>query len=133
MDARDLRIKDIIAVKTDNGRMAGYQIENLSANYADIQSAVDSNEQFADMCISDFVGIPITDFWLDAMGAVYDTVKVEYAIPIKCAGQFFLRPSIGEDAFIVVWIYKKRQQYKKITYIHELQHFLWDTVRADIF
>lgn len=132
MDARDLRIKDIIAVKTDS-RMTGYQIDNLSAKYADIQAVVDSNELFTDLRIADLVGIPITDFWLDVMGAVYDAVKVEYAIPVKCAGHIFLRPSLGEDTFIVVWMYKKRQQYKKITYIHELQHFVWDTVRADIF
>ena len=131
MDVKDLRIGDIINVKAlqyeDNYL---YRVTNI--NYYGIME-VDTGENNQIECdILDLNGIKATSVLLSKLGAWYDEKKVEYIFTFKGGLRVAVRPQVGTESYIATRIGEYRPKYCRFTYIHELQHWLWDMYKIAI-
>lgn len=131
MDVKDLRIGDIINVKAlqyeDNYL---YRVANI--NYYGIMEVDTGGNNPIECDILDLNGIKVTSVLLSKLGAWYDDKKVEYIFTFKGGLRIAVRPQVGTENYIATRIGEYRPKYCKFTYIHELQHWLWDVYRIAI-
>lgn len=131
MDVRDLRIGDIINVKAlqyDDNYL--YRVANI--NYYGLID-VDTGENSPIECdILDLNGIKATSVLLFKLGAWYDDKKIEHIFTFKGGLRIAIRPQIGNENYIATRIGEYKPKYCKFTYIHELQHWLWDVYKVTI-
>lgn len=131
MDVKDLRIGDIINVKAlqckDNYR---YRVANI--NYYGIID-VDTGENSPIECdILDLNGVRVTSVLLSKLGAWYDDKKIEHIFTFKGGLRIAIRPQVGTENYIAARIGEYKPKYCRFTYLHELQHWLWDVYRIAI-
>lgn len=131
MDVKDLRIGDIINVKAlqyDDNYL--YRVANI--NYYGLID-VDTGENSPIECdILDLNGIKATSVLLSKLGAWYDDKKIEHIFTFKGGLRIAIRPQIGNENYIATRIGEYKPKYCKFTYIHELQHWLWDVYKVAI-
>lgn len=131
MDVKDLRIGDIINVKAlqyDDNYL--YRVANI--NYYGLID-VDTGENSPIECdILDLNGIKATSVLLSKLGAWYDDKKIEHIFTFKGGLRIAIRPQIGNENYIATRIGEYKPKYCKFTYIHELQHWLWDVYKVTI-
>ena len=132
MDIRDLRIGDYLKVPRNNDEFIYQVIALYEGCYIDLKYIENSNiyiPSIEDECVS---GIPITDTWLKSINAEYDAKTVKYTLPLATGDKVSIRPQNGDDNYMLSVIGRYKSPYKKVTYIHELQHWLWDLFQATI-
>lgn len=131
MDVKDLRIGDIINVKAlqyDDNYL--YRVADI--NYYGIIE-VDTGENSPIECdILDLNGVKATSVLLSKLGAWYDDKKIEHIFTFKGGLRIAIRPQIGNENYIATRIGEYKPKYCKFTYIHELQHWLWDVYKVTI-
>lgn len=131
MNVRDLRIGDIVEIKT----------LKYEDNYSNRIQAIDSSDALSvkindfksiECDILDLNGVKATSVLLSKLGAWYDEKKVEYIFTFKGGLRIAIRPQIGTENYIATRIGEYKPKYCKFTYIHELQHWLWDVYKVAI-
>lgn len=131
MDVRDLRIGDIVEIKT----------LKYEDNYSNRIQAIDSSDTLSvkindfrsiECDILDLNGVKATSVLLSKLGAWYDDKKIEHIFTFKGGLRIAIRPQIGTENYIATRIGEYKPKYCKFTYIHELQHWLWDVYKVAI-
>ena len=132
MDVKDLRIGDIIDIKAlpyeDNYL---YRVANI--NYYGLMEVDTGWNNPIECDILDLNGIKVTSVLLSKLGAWYDDKKVEHIFTFKGGLRIAIRPQVGTDNYIAARIGEYRPKYCRFTYIHELQHWLWDSYKVAIY
>lgn len=130
MDVKDLRIGDIVGVKSlDNGKMFCFVKSIDSDGYVHLES---EDEETMDCYASTIQGQKVQHHHLSNMGAWYDDKKVEHIFTFKGGLRIAIRPQVGSENYIATRIGEYKPKYCKFTYIHELQHWLWDVYKVAI-
>lgn len=131
MEVRDLRIGDIVNVKAlqyDDD----YLYHVAAINYYGIID-IDTGENSPIECdILDLNGVKATKALLSKLGAWYDDKKIEHIFTFKGGLRIAIRPQVGSENYIATRIGEYKPKYCKFTYIHELQHWLWDVYKVTI-
>lgn len=131
MDVRDLRIGDIVNVKALKYN-DDYLYHVSSISYYGI-IGVDTGENSLIECdILDLNGVKVTNVLLDKLGGVYDDKKVEHIFVFSGGLRIAIRPQIGTDNYSASVIGLYRSPYCKFTYLHTLQHWLWDLFKISL-
>lgn len=131
MDVRDLRIDDIIdvkALKYEDGYI--YRIRSID-HYSNIEVKINDFKSI-ECDILDLNGVKVTSVLLSKLGAWYDDKKIEHIFTFKGGLRIAIRPQIGNENYIATRIGEYRPKYCKFTYIHELQHWLWDMYKVTV-
>lgn len=131
MDVRDLRIDDIIdvkALKYEDGYI--YRIRSID-NYSNVEVKINDFKSI-ECDILDLNGVKATSVLLSKLGAWYDDKKIEHIFTFKGGLRIAIRPQIGNENYIATRIGEYRPKYCKFTYIHELQHWLWDMYKVTV-
>lgn len=120
MDARDVRIGDKV-------RFAGeiFTIKAIDEKYVEFVGGENANT-------THISGVPLTDTILDKIGATYRVMTTDYIIQLQNGKQIILRPQMGDDNFIVTVKDAYTLPKRKITYLHDLQHYLWDVCKCTL-
>lgn len=129
MDVRDLRIDDIIdvkALKYEDGYI--YRIRSID-NYSNVEVKINDFKSI-ECDILNLNGVKATNVLLSKLGAWYDDKKIEHIFTFKGGLRIAIRPQIGNENYIATRIGEYRPKYCKFTYIHELQHWLWDMYKV---
>ena len=123
MDARDLRIGDIVGIKTlGNGKTFCF-VEEIGRDDVHI---ISEDEDHLDCHISNILGQKAEHHHFSNLGAWYDDKKVEHIFTFKGGLRIAIRPQVGTENYIATRIGEYRPKYCRFTYLHELQHWLWD-------
>ena len=131
MEVRDLRIGDIVGVKSFencNNRCIVRTIDN--DGYVNVY--YEKENDTCDVYVSTILGKKADNEELIHHGAWYDDKKVEYIFTFRGGLRIAVRPQVGTENYIATRIGEYRPKYCKFTYIHELQHWLWDVYRTVI-
>lgn len=130
MDVRDLRIGDIVGVKTiGNGKTFCFVLEIKCDGDIYI---VSEDEDPLDCHVSTILGQKAEPHHFINMGAWYDEKKVEFIFTFKGGLRIAIRPQTGSENYIATRIGEYRPKYCKFTYIHTLQHWLWDVYKIHL-
>lgn len=131
MNVRDLRIGDIVEIKTlkyeDN-----YSNRIQAIDSSDVLSVKINDFKSIECDILDLNGVKATSVLLSKLGAWYDDKKIEHIFTFKGGLRIAIRPQIGTENYIATRIGEYKPKYCKFTYIHELQHWLWDVYKVAI-
>lgn len=130
MDVKDLRIGDIVGVKTINNGKTFCFVQNIMCD-GDVY-IVSEDEEPLECHASSILGQKAEAHHFVNMGAWYDEKKVEYIFTFKVGLRIAIRPQIGTENYIATRIGEYKPKYCKFTYIHELQHWLWDVYKVAI-
>lgn len=130
MDVKDLRIGDIVGVKTINNGKTFCFVQNLMCD-GDVY-IVSEDEEPLECHASAILGQKAEAHHFVNMGAWYDDKKVEYIFTFKGGLRIAIRPQVGSENYIATRIGEYKPKYCKFTYIHELQHWLWDVYKVVI-
>lgn len=131
MDVKDLRIGDIVDVKALKYN-DDYLYRVASINYYGVID-VDTGANSPIECdILDLNGVKGTNVLLERLGGLYDNKKVEYIFSFKGGLRISVRPQLGSENFIASVVGQYRSSYCKFTYIHTLQHWLWDMFKVEL-
>lgn len=131
MDVKDLRIGDIVEVKTMKYEDSYlYRINSLD-KYNTIGIKINDFKSI-ECDILDLNGVKVTSVLLSKLGAWYDEKKVEYIFTFKGGLRIAIRPQIGSENFIAAPIGEYRPKYCKFTYIHTFQHWMWDMYKIEL-
>lgn len=131
MDVRDLRIDDIIdvkALKYEDSHI--YRIRSID-HYSNIEVKI-SDFKSIECDILDLNGVKTTSVLLSKLGAWYDDKKIEHIFTFKGGLRIAIRTQIGNENYIATRIGEYKPKYCKFTYIHELQHWLWDMYKVTV-
>ena len=131
MDVKDLRIGDIVDVKALKYN-DDYMYHVASINYYGIIEVDTGGNSPIECDILDLNGVKATNVLLERLGGLYDDKKVEHIFMFKGGLRIAVRPQIGTENYIAARIGEYRPRYCKFTYIHELQHWLWDVYKVTI-
>ena len=127
MEVRDLRIGDIVGVKSlDNGKMFCFVKAIDSDGYVHLET---EDEDTMDCHISTILERKAEPHHFSNFGAWYDEKKVEYIFTFKGGLRIAIRPQVGTENYIAARIGEYKPKYCRFTYLHELQHWLWDMYR----
>lgn len=130
MDVKDLRIDDIVGVKTiGNGKSFCFVKE--IGNDGDIHIESEDGD-IIDCHVSTILGQKAEPHHFSNMGAWYDDKKIEHIFTFKGGLRIAIRPQVGSENYIATRIGEYKPKYCKFTYIHELQHWLWDVYKVTI-
>lgn len=129
MDVRDLRIGDIVEIKTLKYEDS-YSNRIQSIDSSDVLSVKINDFKSIECDILDLNGVKATSVLLSKLGAWYDDKKIEHIFTFKGGLRIAIRPQIGNENYIATRIGEYRPKYCKFTYIHELQHWLWDMYKV---
>lgn len=130
MEVRDLRIGDIVGVKSlDNGKMFCFvkSIDNDGYVHLELE-----DEDTMDCHVSTILGQKAEPHHFFNFGAWYDDKKVEHIFTFKGGLRIAIRPQVGTENYIAARIGEYKPKYCRFTYLHELQHWLWDVYRIVI-
>lgn len=130
MEVRDLRIGDIVGVKSlDNGKMFCFvkSIDNDGYVHLELE-----DEDTMDCHVSTILGQKAEPRHFSNLGAWYDDKKVEHIFTFRGGLRIAIRPQVGTENYIATRIGEYRPKYCRFTYLHELQHWLWDVYRIVI-
>ena len=124
MDVRDLRIGDIVGIKTLNNGKTFCFIQEIKCD-GDVY-IVSKDEDPFDCHVSTLLGVKAEPHHFIKFGAWYDDKKVEYIFTFKGGLRIAIRPQVGTENYIATRIGEYRPKYCRFTYLHELQHWLRD-------
>ena len=131
MDVRDIRIGDIVGVKSfENGKNRCFVRTIDNDGYVNVY--YEKENDTCDVYISTILGKKADNDELTHHGAWYDDKKVEYIFTFKGGLRIAVRPQVGTENFIAARIGEYKPKYCRFTYIHELQHWLWDMYKIVI-
>lgn len=131
MDVKDLRIGDIVdvkALKYNDDYL--YRVASISC-YGIIEVDTGENSPI-EFDVLDLNGVKATSVLLSKLGAWYDDAKVEHIFTFKGGLRIAIRPQVGTENYIAARIGEYKPKFCRFTYIHELQHWLWDTYKVEI-
>lgn len=131
MNVRDLRIGDIVEIKTLKYEDS-YSNRVQSIDSSDVLSVKINDFKSIECDILDLNGVRATSVLLSKLGAWYDDKKIEHIFTFKGGLRIAIRPQIGNENYIATRIGEYRPKYCKFTYIHELQHWLWDMYKVTV-
>lgn len=130
MDVKDLRVGDIVGVKTlDNGKMFCFVKSIHMDGYVFLEP---ENEEAIECHESTVLGQKAEAHHFGNMGAWYDDKKIEHIFTFKGGLRIAIRPQVGTENYIATRIGEYRPKYCRFTYLHEFQHWLWDVYRTTI-
>lgn len=129
MDVKDFRINDIVSVKTLKYE-DDYVYRVTSIDSHDTIGVKINDFKVIECDILDLNGVKATDILLSKLGAWYDDKKIEHIFTFKDGLRVAIRPQVGQENYIATRIGEYRPKYCKFTYIHELQHWLWDMYKV---
>lgn len=117
MDARDVRIGDKV-------RFAGeiFTIKAIDEKYVEFVGGENANT-------THISGVPLTDTILDKIGATYRVMTTDYIIQLQNGKQIILRPQMGDDNYTAI-VKDAYSPKRKVTYLHDLQHYVWDVCKC---
>lgn len=130
MDVRDIRIGDIVGIKTLNNGKTFCFIQEIKCD-GDVYIVSEDEDPF-DCHVSTLLGVKAEHHHFSNMGAWYDEKKVESIFTFKGGLRIAVRPQVGTENYIATRIGEYRPKYCRFTYIHELQHWLWDMYKIAI-
>lgn len=131
MNVRDFRIGDIVEIKTLKYEDS-YSSRIQSIDSSDVLSVKINDFKSIECDILDLNGVKATSALLGKLGAWYDDKKIEHIFTFKGGLRVAIRPQVGQENYIATRIGEYRPKYCKFTYIHELQHWLWDIYKVTI-
>ena len=127
MDVKDLRIGDIVGVKSlDNGKMFCFVKAIDSDGYVHLET---EDEDTMDCHISTILERKAEPHHFSNFGAWYDDKKVEHIFTFRGGLRIAVRPQVGTENYIAARTGEYKPKYCRFTYLHELQHWLWDMYR----
>ena len=130
MDVRDIRIGDIVGIKTLNNGKTFCFIQEIKCD-GDVYIVSEDEDPF-DCHVTTLLGIKAESHHFGNMGAWYDDKKVEHIFTFRGGLRIAIRPQVGAENFIASRIGEYKPKYCRFTYIHELQHWLWDMYKIVI-
>lgn len=125
MDIRDLRIGDIVCTKSFP--TTTMRIKALDENDEVITKMDKYNE--CTYSIHDICGFKVNKDFLKSIGCEFNMVKVEYILSIGGGYRIAIRPQMGSENYIATQLNVYRPFFCKFTYLHQLQHWLWDNFK----
>lgn len=128
MNVRDLRIGDIVEIKTLKYEDS-YSNRVQSIDSSDVLSVKINDFKSIECDILDLNGVKATSVLLSKLGAWYDDKKIEHIFTFKGGLRIAIRPQVGTENYIAARIGEYKPKYCRFTYLHELQHWLWDMYR----
>lgn len=131
MNIKDLRIGDIVNIKTLQFN-DDYLYHVAAINYYGVIDVDTGGNSPIECDILDLNGVKATSVLIEKLGGLYDPKKVEYMFTFKGGLRIAIRPQVGSENYIATRIGEYRPRYCKFTYIHELQHWLWDCFKVEI-
>lgn len=129
MDIRDLRIGDLVQTKSSLKDNTCKVLELESPNT--VRLKIDSYN-LCEFDILDICGVKATNETLTAIGGIYDSKKVEYILTLSGGLRVVIRPKVGTENYTATILGQYRSPYCHFTYIHTLQHWLWDMYRIEL-
>lgn len=130
MDVKDLRISDMVMVKAFQYSEKPFIVQSIDDdNYVTLYN---SNEGRCQVDVSSIQGYKATKQVLSQLGAWYDDAKNEHIFTFKGGLRIAIRPQVGGDNYIATRIGEYRPKFCNFTYIHQLQHWLWDMYKTEI-
>lgn len=131
MDIKDLRIGDRVTTKTlTNTSEMPPMVVGLD-HCGEVSINVDNYNIYV-FSDSDIKGVKVNDDVLIAFGAWYDNKKLEYIFTFKGGLRIAVRKNAGYDYYTATPIGQYRPKYCNFTYLHTLQHWLWDMYKIAI-
>lgn len=132
MDIRDLRIGDL--VKTKSLIQIGNKppkVEQLD-KYNEVILNIDGYTSM-DFTIHDIEGVEATNDILSMLGGWYDEDKKEHIFTFKGGLRISIRKQAGVNRYTAARIGEYRPKFCNFTYIHTLQHWLWDIYKVELY
>lgn len=126
MNVRDLRIGDYLKVPQNNDDLIYQVVALYEGSYVDLRCIEDGDIYMPSIETEYVEGIPITDAWLKSINAEFNKDKVDYILTLSAGEKILIRPQIGENNYMLSVVGRYKSPYKKVTYIHEFQHWIWD-------
>ena len=77
-------------------------------------------------------GVKVDRELLSRLGAWYDDKKIEHIFTFKGGLRIAVRPQVSSENYIATRIGDYRPKYCNFTYIHTLQHWLWDMYKVEL-
>lgn len=131
MDIKDLRIGDVVTVKTYS--KTSKRITRVASLDECGEVQVNDNDgSVISYSLFDLEFVKVTKELLSLWGAWYDDKKAEYIITFRGGLRIAIRPQVGTDNYIATPIGSYRPKYCKFIYAHTLQHWLWDIYKVDL-
>lgn len=132
MNVKDLRIGDIVSIKSKLSELSKYpRVAAIDSSGDIILYGIDNYNDFS-FNIVDIQGCKATNEILEDLGGVYDFKKVEYVFTFTGGLRIAVRPQVGTENYFATKLNEYRPRYCKFTYIHELQHWLWDVYKYEL-
>lgn len=132
MNVKELRIGDYVSTIGEIRDNVIYSITELKESYVSMKDIGEAHSFMLDVKSDDIIGVPVTDNWLRFIGATYNTKTVDYILNSSKRLSFSIRPVVGDNNYVVSVVGKYKSPYKYFTYIHELQHWLWDVFEIEL-
>lgn len=130
MNVKDLRIDDMVMVKAFQYADKPFVVQSIDDdNYVTLYNA---NEGRCQVDVSSIQGYKATKTFLSKLGAWYDDAKVEHIFTFKGGLRIAIRPKIGTENYTAARIGEYKPKFCNFTYIHQLQHWLWDIYKVEI-
>lgn len=126
MNVRDLRIGDYLKVPQNNDDLIYEVVALYEGSYVDLRCIEDSNIYVPSIETEYVAGVPITDAWLKSINAEFDKNKMYYILSLSAGDKILIRPQIGDNNYMLSVLGRYKSPFMKVTYIHELQHWVWD-------
>lgn len=131
MDIRDFRIGDIVQTQAEKHSNILYVVCGIHDGYVSIYELRENENYTTELKFDYICPVPITDDILLQFGATYNALTDEYKIAINNESTICIKRQ-GKQ-YIASYLNKYRPPFAKMCYLHELQHFVWDTSRQDLF
>lgn len=129
MDVKDIRIGDYMTTKSDFNNKVMYRVIELKEGCISLEDINDYNSFIIGINDCDVVAVPVTDEWLSYIGAEYNATAIDYRLSVSDNITLSIRPTTGADNYVASITERYKSPYKYFTYIHELQHWLWDVLQ----
>ena len=132
MDIKDLRIGDIVSTKTKLSTYNKYpKVIALDNNDEVALDSFDDYNEF-EFKVDDICGCKVNNELLEQLGGIYDLKAVQHVFTFSGGLRISIRPQTGTENYIATRIGEYRPKYCYFTYIHQLQHWLWDVYKVEL-
>lgn len=131
MDIKDIRIGDVLATKSmAKDSLDSPRVETIDGLYNMITLRLDEYSSF-EVRVNDIEYVNASKNTLENVGVIFEFMSQSAILQLDKM-QFVISKHEYKDCYVATSKYEKKNKSINFTYIHELQHWLWDEYRLTI-
>lgn len=132
MDIKDIRIGDVLGTKSmSKDSIDSPRVETIDGLYNMVTLRLDEYSSF-EIRVHDLEYIKANKKTIENIGGIFDFMAQSAILQVGGRMQFTIKKHDYKDCYVATAKYAKKAKYVNFTYIHELQHWLWDEYRLTI-